>query len=1018
MLRETPRGTPGSFVSDIQGGLGSTKALNITTHCKGYVLPGVLIDNGSALNVLPLATLQRLPVDSSHIKPCRNSVRAFDGTQREAIGMIEIPLLIGPTEYTVEFVVMDITPTYNCLLGRPWIHSVGAVPSSLHQKLKFMIEGKLVCVEAERDIIASVTSDIPYVEANEEVVECAFRALEFVNAAFIAEGHRIPRLRLSNCTKMSVQATVGKGARAGRGLGKKLQGSLHPRVVIGKKDRFVLGFKPNFMQRNKEWRKKQERGRARLEGEDVPWEPMSFPGLKDTFTFGGIVNTERKVNEAIQESDKLRDKEMFSESLEGMMVNVVSGEAEGSPLLSGIRPCLPGETLNNWTCRDAPVTLRFKSESPIINCMNDAEPNPEIDGNEDEIEGEILEELIKLVTNEDKQLLPYQEELETLNLGTEEERKEVKIGTTLSDMPGLDTDIVVHKLPTRPDCKPVQQKLRRMRTNMLLKIREEVQKQLDAGFLKVAKYPEWVANIVPVPKKDGKVRMCVDYRDLNKASSKDNFPLPHIDTLVDNTAGHSWFSFMDGFSGYNQIRMHPEDMEKSTFITMWGTFYYKVMPFGLKNAGATYQRAMVTLFHDMMHMEIEVYVDDMIAKSQTEEEHVQNLRKLFQRLRKYRLRLNPAKCTFAVTFGKLLGFIVSRNGIEIDPDKVKTIQDLSPPQTQKEVRVPRRLNYISRFISQLTNKCDPIFKLLRKNNPGVWDDECQTAFEKIKKYLTNAPVLVAPTPGRPLILYLTVYEESMGCVLGQHDESGKNERAIYYLSKKFTSCETRYPPIQKLCCALIWATKRLMQYMLYHTTWLISKLDPLKFLMEAPTLTGRTARSQMLLSEFDIMYVSQKAIKGSAIAYFLARRASVGYEPLNFDFPDEDLMCVMEEEEGSLEPGSWRLYFDGASNAIGRGIGAVLISPENVHYPFTSILEFISTNNMAEYKARVLGLRAAIERKIKELQVFGDSSIVIYQLRGDWETRDLKLIKYYDLVQELNQKFDKVSFNYLPREEN
>ena len=117
-----------------------------------------------------------------------------------------------------------------------------------------------------------------------------------------------------------------------------------------------------------------------------------------------------------------------------------------------------------------------------------------------------------------------------------------------------------------------------------------------------------MANIVPVPNKDGKVRMCVDYHDLNRASPKDNFPLPHIDTLVDNTAKHSLFSFMDGFSGYNQIKMAPEDIEKTTFVTMWGIFYYKVMSFGLKNAGATYQRAMVTLFHDMMHKEIEVYM--------------------------------------------------------------------------------------------------------------------------------------------------------------------------------------------------------------------------------------------------------------------------------------------------------------------------------------------------------------------------------------------------------------------------
>ncbi|XP_039014758.1 uncharacterized protein LOC120144864, partial [Hibiscus syriacus] len=653
-------------------------------------------------------------------------------------------------------------------------------------------------------------------------------------------------------------------------------------------------------------------------------------------------------------------------------------------------------------------------------------------------------ELLRLVEKEDKQILPHKEEVETVNLGTDEEIKEVKIGTTLTiqikqelinllqefkdifawsyqDMPGLSTDIVIHKLPINPEYKPIQQKLRRMRPEMLLQIKEEVMKQINAGFLQASKYPEWVANIVPVPKKNGKVRMCVDYRDLNKASPKDSFPLPHIDTLVDNTAGHAWFSFMDGFSGYNQIKMNPEDMEKTTFITMWGTFCYKVMPFGLKNAGATYQRAMVTLFHDMMHKEIEVYVDDMIAKSKTEEEHIQNLRKLFQRLRKYQLKLNPAKCTFGVNSGKLLGFVVSKKGIEIDPDKVKAIQDLPPPNTKKEVRgFLGRLNYISRFISQLTDKCDPVFKLLRKNNPEVWNEECQETLDIIKKYLSNAPILVSPMPDRPLILYLTVFENSMGCVLGQHDESRRKEKAIYYLSKKFTDCEIRYPPIQKLCCALVWTTRRLRQYMLYHTTWLISKLDPLKFLMESPALTGRMARWQMLLSEFDIVYVNQKAIKGSVIADFLASRVSNDYQPLNFNFPDEDLLCISMNEEVKTNDAfaTWKLYFDGASNALGRGIGAVLISPENVYYPFTSRLEFFCTNNMAEYEACVMGLKAAIERKIKFLNIYGDSSLVVYQLRGEWETKDPKLLEYRNFTLELVKEFERVTFNYLPREEN
>ena len=281
-------------------------------------------------------------------------------------------------------------------------------------------------------------------------------------------------------------------------------------------------------------------------------------------------------------------------------------------------------------------------------------------------------ELERMVAHEDQEMGPHQEETELVDLGIGSGKREVKIGTGITapireelitllkdyqdifawsyqDMPGLSSDIVQHRLPLNPGCSPVKQKLRRMKPETSLKIKEEVKKQFDAGFLAVARYPEWVANIVPVPKKGGKVRMCVDYRDLNRASPKDNFPLPHIDILVDNTANFALFSF------------------------------------GLKNAGATYQRAMVALFHDMMHQEIEVYVDDMIAKSKTEEEHLVNLRKLFERLRKYQLRLNPAKCTFGVKTGKLLGFIVSQKGIEVDPKKVKAILKMLKPRTEKQV---------------------------------------------------------------------------------------------------------------------------------------------------------------------------------------------------------------------------------------------------------------------------------------------------------------------------------------------
>ncbi|XP_039162743.1 uncharacterized protein LOC120290524 [Eucalyptus grandis] len=172
-------------------------------------------------------------------------------------------------------------------------------------------------------------------------------------------------------------------------------------------------------------------------------------------------------------------------------------------------------------------------------------------------------------------------------------------------MPGLDPDIIEHALQTDPNVPPKKKRLRRTKPKLSKKIEGEVMKLLKVDFIEVSHYSDWIANIVPIMKKDGWVRVCVDYHDLNRASLKDNFPIPHIDVLVDSTTGFELFSFMDGCSGY-QIRMKEEDRSKTSFITPWGTFCYRVMPLGLKNAEATYQRAMVTLFHDMMHEEIEL----------------------------------------------------------------------------------------------------------------------------------------------------------------------------------------------------------------------------------------------------------------------------------------------------------------------------------------------------------------------------------------------------------------------------
>ncbi|WRX22821.1 G-patch domain - like 10 [Theobroma cacao] len=824
------------------GGRENYKALYITTKCKGYTVAKVLLDNGSSLNVMPIRTLARLPINMSYMRKSQMIVRAFDEIRREVVGDIEISVEIGPCTFTIEFQVMDIALSYNYLLGRPWIHMAGAIPSSLHQKVKFIAEGKI-------DLLISKPADTPYVEATEEVPECSFQSFEFVNTTYVGEGTTPPIPRLSKTTKMTISQIVGKGYRAGARLGRELQGIRRPIRATKNEERFGLGYKPTKKEREEMIAERRKERLARFKGHELKIQGMTYLHLYETFRSGGCIFPESLTVGSGESVSAL------GEAFSDLSICATEEGEEQSRNVDGISTTYlepPNLKLSSWITMSLPVTCDSISKIPNNECEDDDDRGfevniekgtsvSELDDTENVEDYDLTPDLLRLVEQKGRQIVPHQETLETINLGNKENKKEVRIGMTLvpmekeklikllheyvdvfawfyQDMLGLNTDIVAHKLPLKPECKPIKQKLRRMKPEMLLKIKEEVKKQFDAGFLEVAKYPEWVANIVPVLKKDGKVRMCVDYRDLNRASLKDNFSLPHINTLVDNTARHSVFSFMDGFSGYNQIKMAPEDREKTTFITMWGTFCYKVMPFSLKNAGVTYQRAMVTLFHDMMHREVEVYVDNMIVKARKTEDRVTNLERLFKRLRKFQLRLNPAKCTFGVTSGKLLGFIVSERGIKVDLNKVQAIRDLPPPKTQKEVRgFLGRLNYIARFISQLTLKCDPIFKLLRKHNLGAWNKECQVAFDKVKEYLLSPLVLVPPVVGRPLLLYLTVNEGSMGCVLGQHDETGKKERAVYYLSKKFTEYESKYSSLEKMCCALTWTTHRLKQYMLsYH----------------------------------------------------------------------------------------------------------------------------------------------------------------------------------------------------------
>ena len=319
------------------------------------------------------------------------------------------------------------------------------------------------------------------------------------------------------------------------------------------------------------------------------------------------------------------------------------------------------------------------------------------------------------------------------------------------DMTGISPDVIEHQLNVDPTFKPVRQKRRKFAPERNRIVNEEVQKLLKIGSIREVKYPDWLANVVVVPKKNGKHRVCIDFTDLNKACPKDSFPLPHIDSLVDATSGHELLSFMDAFSGYNQILMHPNDQEKTSFITDRGTYCYKVMPFGLKNAGATYQRLVNRMFAAQLGKTMKVYIDDMLVKSLKAEDHINHLQQTFDLLRKYNMKLNPEKCTFGVQSGKFLGYLVSKRGIEANPSQIKAVLDIPSPKCVKDVqRLTGKIAALTRFISKSSERCQPFFDILKKNKEFVWNDAAEKALQDLKEYLTSPPLLSKPSPGETL----------------------------------------------------------------------------------------------------------------------------------------------------------------------------------------------------------------------------------------------------------------------------
>ncbi|GJS16354.1 reverse transcriptase domain-containing protein [Tanacetum coccineum] len=313
-----------------------------------------------------------------------------------------------------------------------------------------------------------------------------------------------------------------------------------------------------------------------------------------------------------------------------------------------------------------------------------------------------------------------------------------------------------------------------------------------------------------VRKHDNSWRMCVDFKDLNKACPKDGYPLSEIDWKVESLCGFPFKCFLDAYKGYYQIQMAKEDEEKTAFITNQGIFCYTKMPFGLRNVGATYQRLVDKAFHKQIGRNLEVYVDDLVIKSRTKDELIRDMEETFQTLREINMKLNPKKCTFGIEEEMFLGYKVSTRGLKVCPDKVDAVLSLPFPKCLKDVqKLNGKLASLNRYLAKSAEKSLPFFKTLKKctrKNDFYWTTEAEEAFKQMKQFIAELPMLVAPMEKEELIVYLAAAKEMVSAVLMTEREA--KQMPIYFVSRALRGPEVNYTSMEKLVLALVHAIER------------------------------------------------------------------------------------------------------------------------------------------------------------------------------------------------------------------
>jgi len=460
--------------------------------------------------------------------------------------------------------------------------------------------------------------------------------------------------------------------------------------------------------------------------------------------------------------------------------------------------------------------------------------------------------------------------------------------------PGLPPSRTVdHKIDIIPGSEPPSKPTYRLSQPELDELKKQLDEFITKGFIQPSKSP-YGAPVIFVKKKDGTFRMCMDYRALNKITIKNKYPLPRIDDLLDRIVGSKFFSKIDLRSGYHQIRMAEEDIYKTAFRTRYGHFEFKVLPFGLTNAPATFQGLMNDVFRQYLDDFVNVYIDDILVFSKTMKEHLTHLRKVLEQLRKNKLYGKLSKCSFFQKEMEFLGHVISAQGIQVDPKKTQAIDEWVQPKTVTELRSFLGLaNYYRKFVKDYAKITGPLTTLLRKDSKMDWQEAQEIAFQTLKKALVTAPVLRSPDFSLPFVVTTDASDFAIGQVLTQDDGTGA--KPVAYESRKLTPAELNYPIHEKEMLAIIHALKIWRIYLEGQHFTVITDHKSLCYFKTQPTLSRRQARWNELLAEYDFEII-YKPGKTNVVADALSRSPNLKVNVMTQVQPDKHILNPIKEQ--------------------------------------------------------------------------------------------------------------------------